>query len=82
MKLVKVDRESVRRTMPKTNVRLMIEEFIDSGNEICEIIFVNGEYRDARVCASTWNTSIRRYGFNTVRAFSKDGHAYIEKIDL
>lgn len=83
MKLVKVENaELIKRTRKKTNIRIMIEEFIDSDMKVCEIVFAEGEYKNATVCATTWNRAINRYGFVGIRAFRVGEHVYIHKFDL
>lgn len=80
MKFVQVDRKDVVKKRKNSNIRLLIEEFIKSDMDICELVFAEGEYKNARVCASTWNASIKRYGYLTAHAFTRNGHAYIERV--
>lgn len=82
MKFVKVNRDDISGKRTHTNIRAMLEEFIKSDMDICELVFAKGEYQDARICASTWNTAAKRYGYYTIRVFCRNGHAYIEKIEL
>lgn len=83
MKLVKVENvELMKRGHTKKNIRIMIEDFIDSDMKTCEIVFAEGEYKSATVCATTWNRAISRYGFVGVRVFKVGEHVYIHKFDL
>lgn len=83
MKLIKVENVEFKKGMrKKTNIRIMIEEFVDSDMETCEIVFAEGEYKSANVCATTWNRAISRYGFVGVRVFRVGEHVYINKFDL
>ena len=75
MKLV-VCREKIRGRSKTENKRI-IQEFADSSMKFCEVL--DYPQKNARVCASSLNNSIRHYKMSGFKAFTANNRVFLIK---
>lgn len=77
MRLIKATKPDKMRA-PKTKNRLILEEFISSDCECCEV--VDYELEHAFSVAGSLNRSIKTYRFSGIKAFTTAGRVYLIKL--
>lgn len=80
MKLVEYDINKIdgARGYRKSDNLKILEEFVESGMECAKVEGYNN--KTAAHCATSLNTSIKRYNLGGIRAISRKGVCYLIKI--
>lgn len=80
MKLVEYDINKIEgaKCYKKSDNLRILEEFIESGMEYAKVEGFNN--KTAMHCATSLNTSIKRYNLGGIRAISRKGVCYLIKI--
>ena len=77
MKLVKTKRPTLIPAL-KTENRRILEEFISSDCECCEV--VDYTQKTATIATGSLNQSIKTYRFSGIRAITKDNRVYLIRL--
>lgn len=77
MKLVKCDMNEVKGYYKKTRNQEILEEFVESGLECAKV--EEWTNKTANSCANSINYSIKRFGYNNIKAFVRNGIVYLIK---
>lgn len=78
MKLVFIE-ELPEKRRPKHSLQNVIDEFIDSGNEVAMIDFSDHDYKSPRVCYSCMWVAAKN-SKHRVKAKMRDGGVYLVRI--
>lgn len=79
MRLVKVNEEDVRYFKKTKNLELL-EEFINSGESVCEV--VDYTHQDAKSAYWSLRNSVIRFGFNKISVATRKGRVYLIREDI
>lgn len=80
MRLIKCEKDVMNHYYKRTKNQKILEEFMNSGLDIAEV--VEYDNKNASQCASSLNNSIKRYRFNSIKAFSKNNRAFLMKLSM
>lgn len=79
MKLVKVKRTAAKN-YAYTKLYRILSEFIESDQEIAEVVLGKNEYVSYNSAVSALNASAKRFKFTNVRAFYRLGHVFLMRV--
>lgn len=79
MKLVKVEKDSVRISVSRQRLLAIIDEFMSSDSDICEVVFTENEYINKKSCYTAYRSAIKRSG-RLCEVFTRNGHVYLSKL--
>lgn len=79
MKLVKVEKDSVRISVSRQRLLAIIDEFMSTDSDICEVVFTENEYINEKSCYTAYRLAIKRSG-RLCEVFTRKGHVYLSKL--
>ena len=78
-----VNLEDVRIASYKTTKLFgIVDEFVESGADVAEFLFTEGEYRNAQNCVNALNNSIKKRKFTTVRAIKRKDRVFLVREEV
>lgn len=66
----------------KTKLFAIVDEFIESGADIAEFLFADGEYATISTARNAVDQSIKSRHINTVKVVQRRGHIYLVRKEI
>lgn len=81
MQLVPVEFDKIKKKSKKRSktVKLMIESFINSGNDCCKVVDEENLYYHNNDLCRAIKQSIKDHDFDSVKAFLANGEVYLKR---
>lgn len=69
--------DEFNRTYVNTKISSLVDEFIESGEEVVEVVLADGEYCNPTSCQTTIQKNLKRRRITSVKAMQRNGRVFL-----
>ena len=69
--------DEFKHTYVNTKISSLVDEFIESGEEVVEVVLADGEYCSPTSCQTTIQKNIKKRRITSVKAMQRNGRVFL-----